>query len=516
MFESEKLINRIMVNGASVPLAINTASNDLIAYYTKTLEVLDDSSGVYTSGIEWGQFQNQSHLKYVNLPVASGEIGGVAFNGCYSLSRFIMPNCTSIYNGTFQNCSSLESIDFPKCTLLSSSAFYNCSKLSYVNMPLLSISKSVDAAFQGCSALETINAPLLSVLGSYTFSGCSALKNCNIDWSNITSIPYYCFYGCGLERVDIPNASRIMGYAFANCRALSEINASNVTSIGGNTFSGCTALRNVIVNTSAITSLPSSCFQSCISLEVVSFPNVVSIYESALFGCSGLRIVNLPKMSSFSKGGYDKSDVFDGCESLEEVYLPNLSSSAYYLGLEGKSALRVINLDNCTDGIYLQNCTSLESVSFPKAYTGSFYGCTSLKTVNMPLCRVLYNYAFRNCTALTSISVPELKELREYSIFENCTSLRLISLPKCSYISGSSMFSNCSNLSMFVIGTGYSSVCVLSTFRTFDSSPIEYSSYLGYYGSIYVPASLVDAYKTATNWAYYSNRITSIDNLPTT
>ena len=84
MFESEKLINRIMVNGMSVPLAINTASNDLIAYYTKTLEVFDDSSGVYTSGISSNQFYGQSHLKYVNLPAASGVIGGSAFMNCYS------------------------------------------------------------------------------------------------------------------------------------------------------------------------------------------------------------------------------------------------------------------------------------------------------------------------------------------------------------------------------------------------------------------------------------------------
>ena len=245
MFESEKLINRIMFNGASVPLAINTASNDLIAYYTKTLEVFDDSSGVYTSSISYNQFYNQSHLKYVNLPAASGAIGNSAFYSCYSLSRFIMPNCTNIYTSAFQNCSSLESVDFPKCTSLASYAFYNCSKLSYVNMPLLSTLNSAEGTFQGCSALETINAPLVSVLGDNTFEDCIALKNCNIDWSNITSIPYYCFYGCGLERVDIPNVSRIEGYAFVNCRALSEINASNVTSIGPGTFSGCVALESV-------------------------------------------------------------------------------------------------------------------------------------------------------------------------------------------------------------------------------------------------------------------------------
>ena len=135
----------------------------------------------------------------------------------------------------------------------------------------------------------------------------------------------------------------------------------------------------------------------------------------------------------------------------------------------------------------------------------------------MPLCTSLYDSAFTNCTALTSISVPELTRLNGSSIFQNCTSLRMISLPKCSYISGYYVFSSCSNLSMFVIGTSYSSVCTLmDPYATFANSPIRYSSYLGYFGSIYVPASLVDAYKTATNWATYSDRITSIDNLPTT
>ena len=184
MFESEKLINRIMFNGASVPLAINTASNDLIAYYTKTLEVFDDSSGVYTSSISQSQFYNQRHLKYVNLPVASGAIGWSAFYNCYSLSRFIMPNCTNIYDSAFYNCSSLESVDFPKCTSLSSYAFYSCSKLSYVNMPLLSTLKS-PGTFNGCSALETINAPLLSVLGDNTFQGFIYL----IDDSEIGPVP---------------------------------------------------------------------------------------------------------------------------------------------------------------------------------------------------------------------------------------------------------------------------------------------------------------------------------------
>jgi hypothetical protein len=38
------------------------------------------------------------------------------------------------------------------------------------------------------------------------------------------------------------------------------------------------------------------------------------------------------------------------------------------------------------------------------------------------------------------------------------------------------------------------------------------STLTGSFGSIYVPASLVDAYKSATNWATYANRITAISD----
>ena len=45
-------------------------------------------------------------------------------------------------------------------------------------------------------------------------------------------------------------------------------------------------------------------------------------------------------------------------------------------------------------------------------------------------------------------------------------------------------------------------------------TPMSKSSYLGYFGSIYVPASYVQSYKRASGWSYYSSRITSITDLP--
>ena len=46
--------------------------------------------------------------------------------------------------------------------------------------------------------------------------------------------------------------------------------------------------------------------------------------------------------------------------------------------------------------------------------------------------------------------------------------------------------------------------------NAFYNTPMSKSTYTGSFGSIYVPASLVNSYKTATNWSTYSARITSI------
>ena len=120
----------------------------------------------------------------------------------------------------------------------------------------------------------------------------------------------------------------------------------------------------------------------------------------------------------------------------------------------------------------------VETVDLPNClYVGSngFYYCASLTTVNLPVCTSLYNNAFRNCARLTSIS-----------------------LPKCSYVSQRAFYS-CTNLQTIYMGTERSVVATMT-----HSNALSYCSALQ---SIYVPASLVDDYKTASNWSYYSSKI---------
>ena len=112
---------------------------------------------------------------------------------------------------------------------------------------------------------------------------------------------------------------------------------------------------------------------------------------------------------------------------------------------------------------------------------------------------------FYNCTSLTSIDLSNnnvSKLSSAGSIFYNCTSLTQMSLPMCSHID-SGAFYRCRLLSIITIG--YSSICSLTSPGVFDGTQITSST-----GSIYVPASLVDAYKSANNWSYFKDRIFSI------
>lgn len=86
------------------------------------------------------------------------------------------------------------------------------------------------------------------------------------------------------------------------------------------------------------------------------------------------------------------------------------------------------------------------------------------------------------------------------------SSLTNVSFPSASSI-GSYAFCKCSNLS--TINLLSTSVCTLINSNAFFATPIQYSSYTGSYGSIFVPESLVSDYKVASGWSYYSDRITA-------
>lgn len=216
-------------------------------------------------------------------------------------------------------------------------------------------------------------------------------------------------------------------------------------------------------------------------LSVFSYSQPLAFLPPVFCQNDGIRTVNFSTVYSIGeKAFYD-------CDNLTTAIFPNATNI-------GSSAFR--------------HCTILTTANFPKVTNiGStvFYGCGRLTTANFPNVTVIGASAFLTCLKLTSISFPNATSIGNYA-FARCSLLASISFPKASTI-GIGAFSGCSKLSaLYLTGT---SIVKLSL-NAFKDTPMSNSTYLGYFGSIYVPTSLLASYKTATNWSVYSSRFVGV------
>ena len=220
--------------------------------------------------------------------------------------------------------------------------------------------------------------------------------------------------------------------------------------------------------------------------------------------------------------GWDQKSITEGTNEI--INLDNSASFVASSAFISNKKIQTVNLPNCISvGMSAFNyCLNLYSVSLPICETlgeGAFSMAFSLKYIYIPVCSSIGNGAFRNsklqsidlhkcvilrvstfngCSKLVNVSIPICETIGDMA-FKDCTSLNQLSLPMCSFIRATA-FQNCSSLSIITIG--YSGVCSLYKSNAFINTQITSST-----GSIYVPASLVDSYKSATNWSYFSTQI---------
>ena len=243
-----------------------------------------------------------------------------------------------------------------------------------------------------------------------------------------------------------------------------------------------------------------SAFQST-GLETVE-TNAWYVRARAFADCSQLSQVSMSACVDI------EARTFNKCISLESAYLPVVS----IIGAYG-----------------FAYCSSLVSVEFPvcsSVLNDAFAYCSSLKYVSLPACEGLRTMTFANNYVLSSVYLPECRELRGW-VFMGVGNNVSISIPKCESVNGA--FYACGaqvidlpvcsyiGLDTFIglvqtIILGSSSVCYLES----DTSQHKVFATNGHFtdgtGSIYVPASLVDEYKSATNWSSLSSYIYPIQN----
>lgn len=107
--------------------------------------------------------------------------------------------------------------------------------------------------------------------------------------------------------------------------------------------------------------------------------------------------------------------------------------------------------------------------------------------------------AFYDCSSLVSVSLPSLLSIGSLS-FAMCPKLEYVDIG-CTESIPTYAFQSCPALTTMVIRA--SKVCVLNT----TGNSLDKCTF-------YVPSDLVEAYKVATNWSNFADRIRAIEDYP--
>lgn len=156
----------------------------------------------------------------------------------------------------------------------------------------------------------------------------------------------------------------------------------------------------------------------------------------------------------------------------------------------------------------LCNCMSLISITLPEVTSIAGYACRSciaLQTVYAPKCSTVYIQAFYGCKNLLEINFPACTRTVS-SCFHGCSQMKKADFGTALTIA-SQTFAYCSALDTLILRG--STVSTLENVSALTSTPIASGT-----GYIYVPSSLVDSYKAATNWSTYAAQIRAIEDYP--
>lgn len=154
-------------------------------------------------------------------------------------------------------------------------------------------------------------------------------------------------------------------------------------------------------------------------------------------------------------------------------------------------------------------CTQLAKIDFPyatKVNSYCFQYCSALTSANLPKVISIGGYGFMSCTSLSSIDIPSILSISNYA-FRKCNALTKIDLYQ-TYNIGTFAFYECPNLDSVILRKT-DKPCTLSSANAFQYTKIADGE-----GNIYVPSSLVENYKSATNWSTYAAQFRAIEDYP--
>lgn len=339
--------------------------------------------------------------------------------------------------------------------------------------------------------------------------------------------------------------------------------AAKVTSIG-NVFQGNTEITSFdeLSMFSNVKTLQNT-FQDCSGLKTIDLTHIEHIDTNSFNGCSSLGIdVNMPNLKTMKGGGifknsgivsvsnlgyieeiqsvYNKDGAFQDCVELEIVVLPPTlrsigvkDSTLHIRTFKGCSKLKAINLDNieyiCQEAF--ANCANLNIVFSSDKITNipsSAFTNSGITGINLPNVTSIGNFAFNGTKIGGVLRLPNLETINAGGAFNKTLITEVADFGRIVNLSpaaGYGLFMSCTNLTKVVLpntiayikGWAFYDARALNTLVIYAVTPpeLELSAFGGTKissGVIYVPDESVDAYKAATNWSNYADRIKSLSD----
>lgn len=268
------------------------------------------------------------------------------------------------------------------------------------------------------------------------------------DIKEYGNIPSYAWNGMTkIQNIELINCEEIEQYAFNSCSNAETItNNKPLTAIGQYAFNGCSKLTGTLVLDDSITALhPFTFTNSKLKFNLPS--NLTTIEARACSGCTELEIDELPSSLNFiaTYGMYN-------CRLLEADELPTpLTLSTYALGSTG------IKISEIPSGVALN--------SYCMQYCNNITNLTFNNSGTIPI------YCFRGCDGLQSITLNSGITAISGNVFYKCSNLKTVTINKTDAV--------------ITLGT-----------NAFGGATLD---------TIYVPSSLLERYKTTTNWSRYAD-----------
>ena len=292
------------------------------------------------------------------------------------------------------------------------------------------------------------------------------------------------------------------------------ITLADATSVQDNTFFVGSTFKNTNITSfnelkyfTNVTSIRGPFFSGCTSLVSIDFSNIKYIINGAsgLAMASCTSLVNLGNFKPISLGQYNFMHLnggFNGCTSLESVNLTEIQCLANN------------TFSGCTNLKYISGGQQNFALSTLE-YIGEqpFKNCNiqDLTELNCPLLKgtvsnsqnQLKVAAFSNIKCLTKVTnlglITHINNAESWAngVFEGCSNLTEVTLPASLVSIGKGAFRNCNSITKLT--------CLATTPPTINND----QGFIPTTAQVYVPAASVSAYQSASVWSDYTiNAIT--------